>query len=77
MSEREHLTAEDKTRLAAGESDTLPPAPPAAGGDSQPPLPSPDTPAPDDDDVDHVPPKLFPEFDPELFPEFDDEREED
>ena len=49
MSEREHLTAEDKTRLAAGESDTLPPAPPAAGGDSQPPLPSPDTPAPDDD----------------------------
>ncbi|WP_176759373.1 hypothetical protein [Microbacterium sp. UBA3394] len=50
MSEREHLTAEDKTRLAAGESDTLPPAPPAAGGDSQPPLPSPDTPAPDDDE---------------------------
>ncbi|MDZ8162536.1 hypothetical protein [Microbacterium aquimaris] len=47
MSEREHLSAEDRTRLAAGESDTLAPAP-EGSEEAPPPLPSPDTPAPDD-----------------------------
>lgn len=51
MSDREHLSEEDKTRLAAGEGDTLPPAPHGSDGDAPaPPIPSPDTPAPDADD---------------------------
>ncbi|MDZ8202583.1 hypothetical protein RZO50_13770 [Microbacterium sp. SSW1-59] len=51
MSDREHLSEEDKTRLAAGEGDTLPPAPRGSDeGAPAPSIPSPDTPAPDADD---------------------------